>query len=106
MDNSLTPPLSASALPGITRDTVLTLAREQGLEVREERIPREALYIADELFFTGTAAEMTPIRAVDQITVGEGQRGPVTASLQSAFFGLITGETPDRWGYFERVNDT
>ncbi len=101
----MTPPLSASVLPGITRDTVLTLAREQGLEVREERIPREALYIADELFFTGTAAEITPIRAVDQITVGEGRRGPVTATLQSAFFGLITGETPDKWGYFEPVND-
>ncbi|MBA3944920.1 MAG: branched-chain amino acid transaminase [Herpetosiphonaceae bacterium] len=101
----MTPPLSASVLPGITRDTVLTLAREQGLEVREERIPREALYIADELFFTGTAAEITPIRSVDQITVGAGRRGPVTATLQSAFFGLITGETPDKWGYFERVNE-
>jgi len=103
-DNKLvTPPLSASVLPGITRDTVITLAREQGLSLIEERIPREALYIADELFFTGTAAEITPIRSVDGIQVGIGKRGPITEQLQQAFFGLINGEIEDRWGYLDRV---
>ncbi|GAC1643969.1 MAG: branched-chain amino acid transaminase [Herpetosiphon sp.] len=99
----VTPPLSASVLPGITRDTVLTLAREQGLEIHEDRIPREALYVADELFFTGTAAEVTPIRSVDRITVGAGRRGPITAALQAAFFGLITGETADVRGWLDLV---
>lgn len=100
----VTPPMSASVLPGITRDTIMTLAREQGLSVIEERIPREALYIADELFFTGTAAEVTPIRSVDGIQVGIGKRGPVTERLQQAFFGLISGEIEDRWGWLERVS--
>jgi branched-chain amino acid aminotransferase len=99
----ITPPLAASVLPGITRDTVITLAREQGIQIIEERIPREALYIADELFFTGTAAEITPIRSVDGIQVGIGKRGPVTEQLQTAFFGLINGEIEDRWGWLERV---
>ena len=83
---------------------MITLAREQGVTVIEERIPREALYIADELFFTGTAAEITPIRSVDGIPVGIGKRGPVTEAMQRAFFGLINGEIEDRWEYLHYVN--
>lgn len=98
----ITPPLASSVLPGITRDTIITLAHEQGIPVREERIPREALYITDELFFTGTAAEVTPIRSVDGIQVGIGKRGPVTEQMQRAFFGLINGEIEDRWGWLDR----
>lgn len=96
-----TTPVTASILPGITRDSVLTLAKEHGFEVREQNLPREALYLADELFFTGTAAEVSPIRSVDGVTIGAGRRGPVTAALQQAFFGLFTGETEDRWGWLE-----
>ena len=99
----ITPPLGASILPGITRDTIITLARDQGLTVLEERIPREALYLVDELFFTGTAAEVTPIRSVDGIQVGIGKRGPITAQLQEAFFGVINGELEDRWGWLDFV---
>lgn len=99
----ITPPLAASVLPGITRDTIITLAREEGIPVIEERIPREALYLADELFFTGTAAEITPIRSVDGIQVGAGRRGPITERLQQAFFGVINGEREDRWGWLDRV---
>lgn len=99
----ITPPLGASILPGITRDTIITLARDQGLTVIEERVPREALYIVDELFFTGTAAEITPIRSVDGIQVGIGKRGPITAQLQQAFFGVINGELEDRWGWLDFV---
>jgi len=97
-----TPPISAAILPGITRDSVITLARQLGYEVREEPLPREAIYCADEAFFTGTAAEVSPIRSVDGLVIGEGRRGPVTAALQKAFFGLFTGETEDRWGWLER----
>lgn len=99
----ITPPLAASVLPGITRDTIITLAREEGISVIEERIPREALYLADELFFTGTAAEITPIRSVDGIPIGAGRRGPLTERLQQAFFGVINGEREDRWGWLDRV---
>ncbi len=81
----LTPPLGASVLPGITRDSVITLARELNIPVVETLVPRELLYIADELFFTGTAAEVSPVRSVDKIQVGSGQRGPITAKLQEAF---------------------
>lgn len=98
-----TPPLTASVLPGITRNAVITLARAQGMDVREENICREALYVADELFFTGTAAEISPIRSVDGITLGDGKRGPVTARIQQLFFGLFSGETKDNWGWLERV---
>jgi branched-chain amino acid aminotransferase len=97
----ITPPLSASVLPGITRDCVATLARELNIPIVEDRIPREALYLADELFFTGTAAEITPIRSVDGIIVGIGKRGPVTEQLQRTFFGVISGEVDDRWGWLE-----
>jgi len=98
-----TPGFAHSVIGGITRDTVITLARERGYEVRETSIPREMLYIADELFFTGTAAEITPIRSVDRITVGSGRRGPITEALQKAFFGLFTGATADKHGWLEPV---
>ena len=98
-----TPGLAHSALGGITRDSVMRLARDLGYEVRETSIPRELLYLADELFFTGTAAEVTPIRSVDRITIGKGRRGPITEILQKAFFGLFTGVTPDRYGWLEPV---
>ena len=94
-----TPPMAASILGGITRNSVLHLAADLGLKVREQHLPRELLYLADELFFTGTAAEITPIRSVDGITVRAGGRGPVTGALQEAFFGLFEGRTPDRHGW-------
>jgi len=100
-----TPSLSNSILQGITRDTVITLAREHGFEIREHAIPRELLYLADEMFLTGTAAEITPVRSVDRLTVGAGKRGPITEALQAAFFGLFTGKTADKWGWLERCDD-
>lgn len=100
----LTPPATSSILTGITRDTVLQLAKRLGLTVTEQSIPREMLYLADELFFTGTAAEITPIRSVDRIEVGSGKRGPVTESLQKAFFGLFSGDTQDRDGWLEGLD--
>jgi len=99
------PPAASSILPGITRDTVITLARELGFEVREERVPREALYAADEIFFTGTAAEVTPVRSVDGVALGDGRRGPVTAALQRAFFAAVRGEAEDRHGWLTYVAD-
>lgn len=90
----ITPPLGASILPGITRDSVVQIAREMGIPVRETTIQRAALYLADELFFTGTAAEITPIRSVDRITVGAGRRGEITKRLQDRFFEIIRGEHP------------
>jgi branched-chain amino acid aminotransferase len=99
----LTPPAASSILTGITRDTVIQLAARLGISVIEQSIPREFLYLADEMFFTGTAAEITPVRSVDAIQIGEGRRGPVTAKLQSAFFGLFSGETQDTEGWLERV---
>jgi branched-chain amino acid aminotransferase len=98
-----TPPLSASVLPGITRDTAVQLAKELNIEVVEAQLPRESLYIADELFFTGTAAEVTPVRSVDGIQVGAGRRGPITEQIQSAFFDLISGELTDRWGWLDHI---
>jgi len=98
-----TPSSSASILAGITRDTIITLAREAGIDVVEQTIPREMLYIADELFMTGTAAEVTPVRSVDRIAIGSGSRGPITANLQTRFFGLFNGTTEDKWGWLEPV---
>jgi len=98
-----TPGFAHAGLSGITRDSVIRLARDRGYEVREAAIPREMLYVADELFFTGTAAEITPIRSVDRIAIGNGRRGPVTEILQKAFFGLFTGATPDKYGWLEAV---
>jgi branched-chain amino acid aminotransferase len=103
-DNTLyTPPLSASILPGITRNSVITLAKDLGFHVREEMLPRELLYIADEAFFAGTAVEITPIRSVDKIAIGNGRRGPMTESIQQAFFDLVNGEVADRHGWLEYV---
>jgi branched-chain amino acid aminotransferase len=99
-----TPGLAHSALGGITRDSVMKLARDMGLEVRESSIPREMLYIADELFFTGTAAEITPVRSVDRIVVGAGRRGPITEKLQQAFFGVLDGSLPDKYGWLDPVD--
>jgi branched-chain amino acid aminotransferase len=90
-----TPSLNCSVLQGITRDTVLTLARDLGIEVSEQPLPREFLYMADEAFFCGTAVEITPIRSIDKITLGSGRRGPITAALQTRFFGILNGELPD-----------
>ena len=99
-----TPGLSHSVLSGITRDTVMRLARNLGYEVRESSIPREMLYIADEIFMTGTAAEVTPVRSVDRLEVGNGKRGPMTHAIQKAFFGLFTGETLDPHGWLQLVD--
>jgi branched-chain amino acid aminotransferase len=95
----VTPPLGGTALEGITRDTVIALAQEAGLELRCEAVARESLYTADELFFTGTASEVTPIRSVDRITVGEGRAGPVTRQLQQAFMDVVRGRVPDTHGW-------
>jgi branched-chain amino acid aminotransferase len=99
----ITPPLGNSVLPGITRDSVLQLAREHGIAVSEQVIPRELLYIADEVFFTGTAAEVTPIRSVDKILVGNGKMGPVTKILQKEFFAIVRGEKADRFNWLTPV---
>lgn len=98
-----TPPLYASILQGITRTCVMALARDLGYVVKEEMLPREMLYMADEVFFTGTAAEVTPIRSVDHVTVGSGRRGPITERLQSEFFGILAGEVQDRHGWLTPV---
>jgi branched-chain amino acid aminotransferase len=98
-----TPALSCSILAGITRRYVIELARDLGREVREERIAREMLYLADEAFFTGTAAEVTPIRSVDGVQLGAGKRGPVTAEIQTQFFGIVRGEIDDRFGWMTGV---
>ncbi len=93
-----TAPVGLSILPGITRDAIITLAKDRGYTIEEKSIPREALYLADELFFTGTAAEVTPIRSVDKYTIGEGKRGPITEELQSAFFDIVHGgQDPHNW---------
>ncbi len=99
-DNKIyTPPIGASILSGITRDSVIRIAKDFGYEIIESLIPREALYIADEVFFTGTAAEVTPIRSIDKIQIGRGKRGPVTERIQKEFFAYIGGEIPDRYGW-------
>jgi len=98
-----TPPSSASILTGLTRDVVMTLAADLGYEVREETIARDALYIADEFFMTGTATEIVPVKTVDGLPVGTGSRGPITKTLQDAFFGIFDGTTEDKWGWLEPV---
>jgi branched-chain amino acid aminotransferase len=99
----LTPPLGASVLPGITRDSVVKIAGQLGIPVVETIIPRELLYIADEVFFTGTAAEVTPIRSVDKVKVGSGQRGPVTEKIQKRFFEIVDGTAKDEFGWLTPV---
>jgi branched-chain amino acid aminotransferase len=98
-----TPPVGNSVLWGITRDSVMTIAREMGFEVREQTLPRETLYIADEVFFVGTAVEVTPIRSVDRVKVGRGRRGPVTEAIQQRFFQIVKGEAPDAHGWLQPV---
>jgi branched-chain amino acid aminotransferase len=98
-----TAPLGNSVLPGITRDSVLQIARELGIPVSEQGIPRELLYIADEAFFTGTAAEITPIRSVDKISVGKGVTGAITKAIQKEFYGIVRGEKADRFGWLTPV---
>jgi branched-chain amino acid aminotransferase len=100
----LTPPLACSILQGVTRRCAITLAEDLGYQLRQEMIPREVLYIADEVFFTGTAAEITPVRSIDGIPIGAGRRGPLTESLQNEFFGITSGELPDRHGWLTLVN--
>lgn len=100
----MTPPLGASVLPGITRDTIITLARELEIPLAEALVPREMLYIADEVFFSGTAAEITPIRSIDHYKIGSGRRGPVAEKLQKAFFSLIDGSSPDKHGWLSPVH--
>ncbi len=98
-----TPGKWASILAGITRDTVLTLLSDLGYEIRFEAIARDMLYLADEMFFTGTAAEITPIRSVDRLAVGDGKPGPITRAVQDEFFGITSGEKPDRHGWLTHV---
>jgi branched-chain amino acid aminotransferase len=95
--------MCASVLPGITRHSIIRLAKESGLKVREEMIPREILYLADEVFFTGTAAEITPICAIDKIQIGDGKRGPITQKLQETFFGILGGEKEDSRGWLQYI---
>ena len=102
-DSIYTPSSSFSILPGITRHSAITLARDMGYKVEQRAIPREFLYVSDEVFFTGTAAEITPIRAIDKIPVGCGERGPITRRLQEAFFAITTGEEEDRHGWLTHV---
>ena len=101
-----TPPLASSILGGITRDSVMKIAESLGHPIIEESIPREMLYVADEVFLTGTAAEVTPVRSVDRITVGPGKPGPVTRSIQDVFFGLFDGRQADQWNWLDRVTDS
>ena len=105
-DALVTPPLANSILGGITRDSIMTLARDLGLSVTEMSLPREALYLADEVFFVGTAAEVTPVRSIDKIRIGTGHRGPITERLQRAFFDVINGVAPDRYGWLTYVHAT
>ncbi|MBV8552922.1 MAG: branched-chain amino acid transaminase [Acidobacteriaceae bacterium] len=100
----LTPPLGASVLPGITRDTIMKVAGQLGMSVTETLIPRELLYIADEVFFTGTAAEVTPIRSVDRVPVGKGHRGPITEKIQKRFFEIVEGTAPDEFGWLTPIS--
>lgn len=105
-DNVLiTPSFGNSILPGITRNCVIKLAEKLGLPVKEESIPREALYLADEVFFTGSAAEITPIRSVDRIEIGNGKRGPITEKLQDAFFEIVEGRGNDKFKWLTYVED-
>jgi len=99
-----TPPLGTSVLPGITRDCIIQIARDLNYPLREQAIPREWLYIADELFFTGTAAEVTPIRSVDRINVASGRRGPITEHIQAEFLGITSGVKEDRYGWLSTLD--
>ncbi|MDR0806372.1 MAG: branched-chain amino acid transaminase [Enterobacteriaceae bacterium] len=99
-----TPTLTSAALPGITRDALMKLTKDLGIEIREQVLSRESLYLADEVFMTGTAAEITPVRSVDGLQVGIGRCGPVTKRIQQTFFGLFNGQTEDKYGWLDPVN--
>lgn len=99
-----TPPLASSILPGLTRDSIMRIAKDLDYEVRERRIPRELLYVADEIFLTGSATEVVPVRSVDRIEVGTGKRGEITRELQEEFTGIIVGNKPDRYGWLTPVD--
>jgi len=98
-----TPPVASTILLGITRDSVIRLAQDMGFTVKEEPFPRGFLYVCDEVFFTGTAAEITPIRSIDRIKIGNGERGPITKKLQDRFFGILRGDVEDRHGWLHPV---
>ena len=98
-----TPPTSGAILAGITRHSIFVMARDMGIEIRQQVLPRESLYIADEVFLTGTAAEMVPVSKIDNIIIGDGKRGPVTTKVQKAFFDIIKGEVADKFDWFTRV---
>ena len=98
-----TPPVGSCILNGITRQTVIQLAKDLGFEVREEVIPRERIYIADEAFFTGSAAELSPIRSLDKIEIGEGKRGPITKQLQDTLFDVINNRVEDKYGWLSYI---
>jgi branched-chain amino acid aminotransferase len=100
-----TPPLVAAILPGITRDTIITIARERGLRVEETDLPREMLYVADELFFCGTAVEVTPVRSVDRLPVGNGKPGPITRDIQTAYMAAVTGQMPGKQDWLYHVGE-
>ncbi|MBN2011132.1 branched-chain amino acid transaminase [candidate division KSB1 bacterium] len=100
-----TPPAYGSPiLPGITRNSAIRIATDFGMTIKESMIPRELLYVADEIFFTGTAAEVTPIRSIDRMKIGNGQRGPVTEQIQKRFFEIINGEVEDRYGWLTIIS--
>jgi branched-chain amino acid aminotransferase len=99
-----TPPVGSSILSGITRDSVITIARDLGFEVREQVLPREMLYVADEVFFVGTAVEVTPIKSVDRLTIGAGRRGPVTEAIQQRYFDIVRGTAPDTHGWLQYLH--
>lgn len=100
-----TPPIGNSVLAGVTRDSVVTLAREMGFDVREQTLPREMLYIADEVFFVGTAVEVTPIKSVDRAPIGRGRRGPITEVIQQRFFQIVRGEAVDTHGWLQPIHE-
>jgi branched-chain amino acid aminotransferase len=100
----ITPPLGASVLPGISRDSIIRLAEDLGIPLTESIVPREMLYIADEVFFSGTAVEITPVRSIDRIQIGRGFRGPITEKLQKEFFAITSGSKHDRHGWLSAVN--
>jgi branched-chain amino acid aminotransferase len=100
----ITPPVAASILPGITRDSIIKLAGDLNIPVKEANIPREMLYLAEEVFFVGTAAEVTPVRSIDRITIGKGVAGPVTLCIQEEFFALTSGKKADRHNWLTPVN--
>ncbi len=99
----ITPTFAASILPGITRSSVIHIAEDLGIKVIERNIPREALYLADEVFFTGSAAEITPIATIDRLKIGEGKRGPIAHKLQQAFFDIVKGKAEDKWGWLTHI---